>query len=248
MQQITETAKGLSDKAGDYVNSEDFRKILPYLLTGGAGAVAGGLLTGDRKVRRNESRLSHLGRVLANAILVGGGAAWATALLRKSKDDLLGSTEAMHGVLNKDNTGPAESLIRGVSMSPVTALASGAAGLGATSGFKGALGSGSADKENALSALAKSIGIDGEKLKRMTAAEIADLNLGGVDERMRQAAGLASGTGARGVMSNIMRKGLSTFGQSWPKRTVRGAVGLTTATIPALLGAVLTKDPNEPVS
>lgn len=248
MQQITDTISGLSDKAGEMVNSEDFKKILPYLLTGGAGAVVGGLMTDDRRRDKNESRLSHLGRVLTNALLVGGGAAGATALLSHGKEKLLGSADQMQHVLNKDNEGPASSMIRSIAFSTPAAVGAGAAGLGLTSGMSGILGSGSKERAAALAALAKKIGISEAELSLKSPSEIAALNLSGSSNRLRQAAGLGSGDGLRGVLSMVGRKGLSTFGQTWPKRTVRGAVGLTAAAIPALLGAALTKDPNEPVS
>lgn len=246
-QTISDAMSDISGKAGEVMNSEQFKKLLPYLLTGGAGAAVGGMVTGKRDVRKGESRTSHLGRVLLNALLVGGGAAGATALLSRSKDNLLGSQEEMTQMLNKDNEGPMAATTRAVAFSPLTAMGAGALGLGATQGSKGFLGAGTHESEAALSALAKKVKLSPAELKLKTPEEIAALNLTGSSNKLRQAAGIGSGTGARGVVSNLARRGLSTFGQSWPRRMSRGALGLTAAAIPALLGAALTKDPNEPV-
>ena len=58
-------------------------KILPSLLAGGAGALAGGTLTAMSPEREGESRGSRRWRILRNALLLGGAGAGGTALLQK---------------------------------------------------------------------------------------------------------------------------------------------------------------------
>lgn len=54
----------------------------PYLAAG-AGALAGGGLTMLKKREEGESRMGRLGRILANAAIVGGAAGGGTALMQK---------------------------------------------------------------------------------------------------------------------------------------------------------------------
>lgn len=58
-------------------------KLLPSLLAGGAGALAGGTLTAMSPERQGESRGSRRWRILRNALLLGGAGAGGTALLQK---------------------------------------------------------------------------------------------------------------------------------------------------------------------
>ena len=62
----------LKGQASDFLQSDQFKTLAPYLISGGAGAVLGGLMTGRRRKRQGEGRLGHLGRVLRNALLAGG--------------------------------------------------------------------------------------------------------------------------------------------------------------------------------
>jgi hypothetical protein len=47
----------------------------------------------------------------------------------------------------------------------------------------------------------------------------------------------------KGSLSELGRRHLSTFGQSWPRRGGRAALMMSAAAIPGLLGATLTSDP-----
>lgn len=58
-------------------------KLLPSLLAGGAGALAGGTLTAMSPERQGESRAGRRWRILRNALLLGGAGAGGTALLQK---------------------------------------------------------------------------------------------------------------------------------------------------------------------
>jgi hypothetical protein len=75
-----------------------------------------------------------------------------------------------------------------------------------------------------------------------TSDELAEL------KRLRQRGGIAGGdTKLRQILSNISRRGpLSTFGQTTPRRIGRGALGLTAAAVPSMLGALLTTDKSQP--
>jgi hypothetical protein len=58
-------------------------KLIPALLAGGAGALAGGTLTAMSPERQGESRMKRRWRILRNALLLGGAGAGGTALLQK---------------------------------------------------------------------------------------------------------------------------------------------------------------------
>ena len=64
-------------------------KLLPALLAGGAGALAGGTLTAMSPERQGESRGSRRWRILRNALLLGGAGAGGTALLQKGIDSAI---------------------------------------------------------------------------------------------------------------------------------------------------------------
>jgi hypothetical protein len=110
--------------------------------------------------------------------------------------------------------------------------------------------------------------VTADSLLKLDAKQIGDLERRGlIPADLRRAAGLASdagnlqmdsatgkmvaaknpglfgkvdGSSTRGALSNILRKGFSTLGQTHPQRIRRGALGLAAAGIPALLGALLT--------
>jgi hypothetical protein len=62
-------------------------KLLPYLIAGGGGALAGGALTAAGGERPGEGRWGRRWRVLRNALLLGGAGAGATALVNKGIND-----------------------------------------------------------------------------------------------------------------------------------------------------------------
>ncbi len=59
----------------------DLKSVLPYLLSGGAGALAGGALTAATPERKDEDSSSRRKRILRNALLMGGGTAAGHAAL-----------------------------------------------------------------------------------------------------------------------------------------------------------------------
>jgi hypothetical protein len=121
------------DSLKDTLQSDQFKKILPYLLLGGAGAAGGAYMTGARRRnRRNpESRLGYLGRVLKNSLIAGGLTAGVAGLARYGMDKLDKQTTSDGKQLaGMDN--PTDQALRSALFSPVTALGAGTAGLLAT--------------------------------------------------------------------------------------------------------------------
>jgi len=250
----------LKDQAGDFLGSEDFKKIMPYLLSGGAGAAVGGVMSGRRRKENGEGRVGYMGRILRNALMAGGLAGGSHYLLGKGLDKTLGSIDGQHVRTGKgEDSGPLASTVKNVSFSPLTAAAAGGAGLVMTHGNE-LIGAGNAGKASNLKALAKQLkGMDVDVLKSKNVNEIADLVPDHLEDT-RRAAGLASskiGPGQeflksipgltpekaeklKGYLSTIGRKGMSTFGQSHTRRAGRGALGLAAAGVPALAGAFMT--------
>jgi hypothetical protein len=130
--------------------------------------------------------------------------------------------------------------VKNIAFSPLTAVGTGAATLAATDG-NSLLGADRAGQSRAARVLAGKLGTSVDELAEMPSKNVAKLGLNAEGNALRQRAGVASGDGIRGLLSSITRKGpLSTFGQTWPRRSVRGGIGLAAAGIPALLGAYLT--------
>lgn len=78
---------------------------LPYLLSGGVGALAGGVMAGRVK-RRGEGKLARLGRILATAGLAGGMTAGAHKLIN------YGVSQA-ENALPKDDVSPEQQMVTG---------------------------------------------------------------------------------------------------------------------------------------
>ena len=114
-----ESLTGAKDSIGDFVQSEDFKKIMPYLVSGGGGALMGALMTGGRREQKGEGRLGHLGRVLGNALLAGGTAAGAHKLINYGIDQTTGGAEAVQD--SSTRSSPVENVISNTAFSPVTA-------------------------------------------------------------------------------------------------------------------------------
>ncbi len=259
----------LRDRAGEIVQSEDIQAMLPYLLSGGAGAAAGALSTGRQRESKGEDRSGYLRRVLRNALATGGLAAGGHYLVNKGLDNTVGGlTESAAGAAPGANEGPLETTVKNIAFSPLTALGAGATALHATHNMRG-IGAGKSQdafldrftKENPSAPSAS-------QLKHTaTAKEIGDIERAAgpnYDARARRMAGLPSDMvtpgkqgflgkipgvtdveGLKGKLSTAMRRGpLSTFGQSSARRAGRGALGLAAAGIPALLGALLTEPSN----
>lgn len=259
--------QSLQSQAGDYLESDDFKSIMPYLLSGGAGAVAGGLATGRRRARDGEDRGSYLARVLRNALVAGGLASGGHYLVNKGLDSTVGSLNDSNSISGHEGQeGPLATATKNIAFSPLTAAGAGATALMATHDNK-RIGAGSTD--DALYSFAKKTPNSPEpQLLRAGSSADEIANLGG-DERLRQRAGLpssnmterqrqilrkipgvkddAAAKKLKGMLSTATRRGpLSTFGQTPLRRTGRGALGLAAAGVPALLGAILT-DKAEPV-
>jgi hypothetical protein len=218
--------------------------------------------------------MSHLGRVLSNALIAGGLTAGSHALLSKGVATASGKDVQDHISPELPDEGPLAANLRTAAFSPLTAGAAGAGGLLATSKL-GLLGDGRAqvkmDRDNFISKM-KGHGHAGLSESDVTSMPTNDLQskidsasnrppkgtprvASAQDEaiaeelkRLRQRGGIAGGdTKLKQILSNISRRGpLSTFGQTTPRRIGRGALGLTAAAIPSILGALLTKDQSQP--
>lgn len=232
----------LHKQAEDYLRSEAFKKLVPYLLSGGVGAAAGAMASGGRRKKEGEGRLGYLGRILGNAALAGGLAGGGHYLLSQGTKGTLGN------IAVGEDDGPLQSSVKNIAFSPATAAASGALGLAATSkGSRlGATPSLSAMRElGGKEFLDRSM----DSLKNATPGEMDGWlksvrpEAAGKANRLRQQAGLASGSGLQGLLSSLIRKSpLSTFGQTNPTRLKRGLIGLTAAGIPALIGSLITPE------
>jgi hypothetical protein len=148
--------KGFEQLKGT-LESEQFKKILPYLLIGGAGAAGGAALTGGRRSKRGESRLGYMGRVLRNALVTGGLAAGATGLARYGMDKLNNPAASADGKQTPDLANPTDQALRSTLFSPTTAAASGALGLGLTHKLPG-IGADTAARDSVLDDIAKQLG------------------------------------------------------------------------------------------
>lgn len=262
----------LKEQATNYLQSDDFKSIVPYLMSGGVGALAGGAMTGRRRKDSGEGRRGYLTRILRNALITGGLAGGAHALLNKGIDKTVGnladSPKALTGTPGDE--GPLATATKNIAFSPLTAAGAGAGALALTHN-NSIIGAGLAGKSDALAQFGKEVGGKGKAwLSTATpdqiAAEVNKLAPGaqGNAERLRRIAGLASSRiepggkgignllekipglnapGVKGALSAGSRRGpLGTLGQTWPRRAGRGALGLTAASLPALLGALVTSD------
>lgn len=107
------------------------QKILPYLISGGAGAALGGVMSGKRRKKNGEGRLGYLGRVLKNALVGGGLAAGGHALIGEGVKRIGGGAKDLP--VGTDD-GPMETGLRSALTHPITAVGAGLAGLGLTRG------------------------------------------------------------------------------------------------------------------
>lgn len=244
---IADTASGAGKQLSDFMSSPEAKKLLPYLISGGAGAVAGGLATGKRRRSEGEGRLSHLGRVLSNAAITGGLAAGSHALINKGLERTVGSVDEKNALVgSEENRGPLSSAVHDAAFSPMTAGAAGVGALAATHG-SGMLGAGHAGKKDALDALVKQVKGSSPATFRANSAASNKAALGGQPDLQRLAdhAGLITeeGNTLKGVLQRITRRGpLSTFGRTPGRAIGRGALGLAAAAIPALAGALITNE------
>lgn len=245
----------ITDQAGDYFKSDGFKQIAPYLMSGGGGAVLGAILSGRRRKQDGESRLSYTGRILANALMAGGLAGGGHALLEKGWNKTIGAADGENLLTGarKADDGPLTTTAKNVLFSPLTAAGAGGAALAAT--HKGSIiGADPKGTERMLKDIARRFNGGSqsvEQLKLMSPAAGAEVDAA-VGHLARQRAGIpSSGLGPygapgktsvlKGLVSRATRRGpMSTFGQTWPRRAGRGALGLAAAGVPALFGAFLT--------
>lgn len=246
-----ENVENFKGKAGDTLSA-----ALPYLLSGGAGALAGGLLTQRQREDEGESRGEYLRRVLRNAALTGGLASGGHLLLNKGVESIIGDADDRQtGILTGDESteGPLSSTIKQLAFSPFTAAGAGATGLAMTR-KKDLIGV--PDTADDLALLAKKLDMDPREVQRLTPEQVgAKVSGNATLERLRRAAGLGSTSDAPSYLQNLSaeRKGqVSNIGRRYAGKLLgqtpgrwagRGAVGLAAASIPALLGAALT-DPS----
>ena len=295
---LSAVGKGLqggAESVKNFAGSDELKSVLPYLLSGGAGAVMGGMASGRQREEEGEERSSYLGRVLRNALMAGGVAAGGHYLVNKGFDSTVGSMASA-----SDGEGALSTTTKNIAFSPLAALGAGGTALYATHSIPG-IGAKDGIADNMADMLAKTkdhfeasggVGdLTEKRLRAMTAGEIGNLERaamtatgGTYSDRARRMAGLASDVvdperhlkgfmgldnlapqklldampGTRGIsgrdeqlralkgfLSTAKRKHLgSTFGQSTMRRTGRGALGLAAAGVPALLGALLTRESN----
>ena len=233
---MLDKAKDLTSQAQDYLGSDHFKKILPYLISGGTGAVLGGVMSGKRRKRKGEGRLGYLGRILKNALLAAGG----HALINKGFEKTVGGEDGLVNAQPED--GPLETSVRNISRSPITAGLAGGGTLLATAG-KPRIGVG--DTDSYLKALAKETGVDANKLRTGTPTDVSRAVGGSAKaDRLRRLAGLVSSGPDESKLytagSWLRRVPGGLLGHSNARLAGRGALGLTAAGIPAILGALMT--------
>ena len=165
---MTANIPGLDDLKS-FAQSDQFKKILPYLLTGGAAAGAGALMT--RKKKRGGGRFSHLTRVLGNALLAGGAAAGATGLARYGLDKLQSPATAAAPAINK----PSDNALRDTMFGWPAAIASGAAGLTLTHKLP-VIGADTKGRDSALEAIRRALVDGNEKHKFTTPGSFHDID------------------------------------------------------------------------
>jgi len=237
-------------------------------MSGGAGAVAGGLFTGRRRKEKGEGRAGYLGRILTNALLAGGMTGGAHYLGAKGLENTVGnladSSKSISG--GKGDEGPMVTAVKNLAFSPLIAGAAGATALGATHG-NSLIGAGNtaspgrrlttllgpdADADWMHNATPKQVSDrlatlpaasldEAERLRRaagVPSARVTPSNIGGLLQRLGISPDKASTI--QGAVSNVGRRGLKTFGQSVPRVAGRGALALTAASLPALIGAMVT--------
>lgn len=248
----------MNQKINDILQDPRLKEALPELLAGAGGAVAGGLMSGGRRLGQNESRSRYLARVLMNATLAGGAAAGGTALLRKGYKSTLGAVDKegiMTGSKEKEQ-GPLASTLRGLAFSPLTAAATGGSVLAATAKGDGLLRPNNDQKQRSFELLRKALGIDKNMLRDMSGKDIQSTISGatppaGVStdamHRWRSEAGLVGGKsqGSRALSWLAHKTPLSLLGTTTGSRIRRGGLGLAAAGIPAMLGALTTSDTKE---
>lgn len=198
--------QNLKTQAGEFAQSDKLKSLLPYLLSGGAGAVAGGMVTGRQRADKGESRSGYMGRVLRNALAAGGLAAGGHALINKGLDSTVGGFKAAEGTSRVE--GPLETATKNIAFSPLTAAGAGGAALLATH-KRPFIGAPSTDGHLAKFKYHHAVDTDLPVLRASSAREIGDLERAagpGYDAKTRRMAGLSSD-----VMTDSQRKLLDKY-------------------------------------
>jgi hypothetical protein len=268
---MTDKPTNLRDQAASYLNSDAFKSLVPYLMSGGVGAIAGGALSGRRRADSGESRVGYLGRILRNALIAGGLAGGAHYLgakgLEKTVGNMSDSSKVLSGAPNDE--GPLSTTVKNVAFSPITAASAGLGALAATRG-RSVIGAGSTDDyikrllpllnkdtawantasadeiADAIRALPTAQQPQADQLRRMAGLPSSNVAEGSVGKLLERA-GLSSekAQSAQGALSTVRRRGLGILGQSTPRAIGRGAIGLAAAGIPAIIGALITNKTSE---
>jgi hypothetical protein len=258
---MQQTIPDAGSKIGDVLQSEDVKKILPWLLAGGAGAIAGGAMTGARKRKGRpdeEGRLKYLARVLGNAALAGGLVVGGGKALQYGANRLADAAPAPEG--KEPLKSPLSSTLGGIASNPLVALPAGMAGLAASNRTLGSphtkdIAEARADLETMFG---KKIGV----LNKMEQPEFDTFRqtqerLGGfkLDPRDAQLAGLRpldhiQGTGrvadARRMLTRLLNtSGGKAFGATRGARIRRGGMFGAAALAPSLLYNYFASQPQE---
>jgi hypothetical protein len=192
-----------ADSVKNFTESGELKSLLPYLLSGGAGAALGGMASGRQREEEGEERSSYLSRVLRNALLAGGVAAGGTYLVNKGLGSTVGSIANDGG-----GEGAATTMAKNIAFSPLTALGAGGTALYATHNMPG-IGAKDGIDDHMADMLAKTKGhfntsggvgeLTEKRLRAMTAGEIGNLERAAMSapgssysDRSRRLAGLSS--------------------------------------------------------
>ena len=116
---MTDKPTNLRDQAASYLNSDAFKSLVPYLMSGGVGAIAGGAMSGRRRADSGESRVGYLGRILRNALIAGGLAGGAHYLGAKGLEKTVGNMSDSSTVLSgtPNDEGPLSTTVKNVAFS-----------------------------------------------------------------------------------------------------------------------------------
>lgn len=252
---VGDAASAGLEQARAGIDSPQLKKLLPYLLAGGAGAAAGGIMSGRRKKRSGETRGQYLTRVLRNAAVTGGLVGGGSYLAAEGFKKTIGAADLENPLTGKDgDQGPLASGLRDVAFHPATAAAAGLGTLGATINSK-TLGANplAGERETQMLADLKGRGVKGVASK----ADLVGLGrkdpaafkaaLGTDPSTLRDARSAGVNIHAPGTLAHTttsLAKPISNLmGRTTGRRIGRGALGAGAALLPALLGALTTDAP-----
>lgn len=208
----------------DVLQSDDVKKLLPYLISGGIGAGVGALSTGGRRERQGESRSGYVGRILRNALLTGGITGAGHYAAKKGYDSLKDTVAPAAGAPAPESA--ANESMRSLLFSPVLAAGTGAAALLGTAAVPG-IGMNVDGIKTGRQDLAAKLSTKGSLGQ---ASNVMTSQLGGMDKQkmLRELAD-------RGVIGNEAKSMLNQAGFSTRKlptiRGIKSSLGNTVDTI-----------------